>query len=150
MIKFNKIQNNYQEHFKTLIEALKNDKDIAALYVFGSRAEKRVKPLSDIDLAVLLADSFPKEKYSEKKLTLLNKIIDILKTDEIDLVILNNAPPVLSFEIIKKGGLVFSANESERIKAQVSFLNQYFDILPKIIEYNKYMHLRIKEGKFGA
>lgn len=150
MIKFSKIKNDKKKYFNKLINVFKCDKDIISLYLFGSYAKNTVKPLSDIDLAVLLNTGLSKEKYGLKRIELLNKAIDVLRTDEIDLIILNQAPPLQGFQIIKYGRILFCKDETKRINMQVHILNRYFDILPMINEYNKYLHKRIKEGKFGA
>lgn len=150
MIKFKKVNNNYKEHIEELIESFKADKDILALYVFGSYAKNNIKPLSDIDFAVVLNDIFPKEKYSKKRINLLNKAVEVLKTEEIDLIILNQVPPFLAFQVIKNGRILFCRDNLKLVNKRVNILNEYFDFMPVINEYNKYLHLRIKEGKFGS
>lgn len=149
MIRFKKIKNNYNEHIEELIENFKEDKDILALYVFGSYAKGNVKPLSDIDFAVVLNNTFPKEKYSKKRINLLNKAVEILKTEEIDLIILNQVSPFLGFQVIKGDRILFCRDNLKLVNMRVNILNKYFDFMPVINEYNKYLHLRIKEGKFG-
>jgi len=55
------------------------DKDVVAFYLFGSYAEGKQTPASDVDLAVLLDMGFPVERYFEKKLELLSIVTSSLK-----------------------------------------------------------------------
>ncbi len=92
MIKFHKIQGDPKRHFPNLIKYFEQDKDIILVYLFGSYATGRIGPLSDVDIAVLFSYDILKGEYIDKKLKLIGKISGILHTDEIDLVVLNEAP----------------------------------------------------------
>jgi predicted nucleotidyltransferase len=56
MIREDKLPSDILEKLNALPGKINNDKDIIALIVFGSAATGKLKPLSDIDLAVLLDD----------------------------------------------------------------------------------------------
>ena len=114
MIRFRKINHNLRERFPALIEGFKKDLRINALYLFGSYARDKIKPLSDIDIAVLLRNSQAKKDYWDIKLGLLNKAMAILGTDEIDFVLLNEAPYELGYNILKEGRILFCRDEKER------------------------------------
>ncbi|WP_052543919.1 type VII toxin-antitoxin system MntA family adenylyltransferase antitoxin [Desulfoscipio gibsoniae] len=103
MYRFKKIEHNVMEYIPLLIEKMRIDGDIVAIFLFGSYAEGKQTPVSDIDLAVLVDGDFPPSRYFEKELELLAIITSLLKTDEVDLVILNHAPPALSYRILSKG-----------------------------------------------
>ena len=77
---------------------LSKRKDIAFAYLFGSTADGTNTPLSDVDIAVYLTEG----PFSEKRLEILGKLIDLLHTDNIDLVILNTASQPLKARIIRK------------------------------------------------
>ena len=82
MIKQIPITHNISELLPQASSYLKARKDILFAYLFGSLTSGMLKPLSDIDIAV----------YLKKRLEIIGDLADILKTDEIDLVILNTAP----------------------------------------------------------
>lgn len=71
--------------------------DIAFAYLFGSLAENKATHLSDVDIAVYLIAG----KFSDKRLEILGDLIDIFRTDRLDLVILNTAPLSLRMKIIQ-------------------------------------------------
>ena len=76
---------------------------IRVAYPFGSHAEGRVGPLSDIDIAVLLDERLDNQERLDLKLRLINGISSILKTDKLDIVVMNNAPLLLNYNILQKG-----------------------------------------------
>jgi len=71
--------------------------DITFAYLFGSYAKGNQTHLSDIDIAVYL--KYDKLVF-ENKLQILSGLTKILKTDDIDLVILNKAPISLLTKIL--------------------------------------------------
>lgn len=152
MYHFKKIEHNVMGYIPLLIEKLKTDTDIITIYLFGSYAEGKQTPVSDIDLAVLLDGGFPPSRYFEKKLALLAIITSLLKTDEVDLVILNHAPPVLAYRILSKGRLVFEKEDGkgQRVNFQVRSLDRYFDFKPTEKVLHEGLVRRIKEGRFGG
>jgi predicted nucleotidyltransferase len=140
------------QYIPLLVEKVKIDGDIVSLYLFGSYAEGKQTPVSDIDLAVLLDRDFPQSRYFAKKLDLLAMITSLLKTDEVDLVILNQAPPVLSYRILSKGRLLFEkqTGKGQRVSFQVRTFDRYFDFKPVEKVLHEGLVRRIKEDRFGG
>jgi len=140
------------EYIPLLIQRLKQDDDVIATYLFGSYAEGKQTPVSDVDLAVLFDQNFPRKFFFEKKLDLLFTATSILKTDAVDLVILNEAPPALSYQVLKKGKLLFEKPETkaQRVNFQVRVYDRYFDFKPVETVVREGLIKRIKEGRFGG
>jgi len=88
MIREIPITHNISELIPQAAAYLKARKDVIFAYLFGSLTSGMLKLLSDIDIAVYLK----KRKLSEKRLEIIGDLADILKTDEIDLAVLNTAP----------------------------------------------------------
>lgn len=149
---FKKIKHDVLEYIPLLVEKLSLDGDIVALYLFGSYAEGRQTPVSDVDLAVLLERNFPRKYYFEKKLNLLSRVTSILKTDEVDLIVLNQAPPAFSYQVLYKGKLLFEkpGSKAQRVVFQVRTCDRYFDFKPVEKVIHQGLIRRIKEGKFGG
>jgi uncharacterized protein len=97
MIKKDPITSHIAERLPQLEAYLSGRHDVAFAYLFGSFASGNARPLSDVDIAVYLDGS----NISEKRLELLGHLANILKTDEIDLVILNSAPLTLKMKILQ-------------------------------------------------
>ncbi|MBU2573712.1 MAG: nucleotidyltransferase domain-containing protein [Elusimicrobia bacterium] len=102
--------------------------EIKAGYIFGSRTRGVENGLSDIDVAILVDDAISPETYPYGyKAKILTDLLKLLKTDNIDLVVLNNAPCLLRHRAICRGRLVYSGAERERIKFQVRTIAEYCD-----------------------
>ena len=103
------------DRLPVLIEQVEKDRDIVALYVFGSLAAGDLKPLSDLDFGTLISARLDKQKRFDKHLDLIGKFNEVLKTDELDLVMMNDAPMRFSHNIIKSGKLIHCTNKIELI-----------------------------------
>ncbi|MBU4360586.1 nucleotidyltransferase domain-containing protein [Patescibacteria group bacterium] len=99
---------------------------IKLVYLFGSQANGNTGPMSDYDFAIYL-DEKDKTKMFEIKLELIGKLSLILKTDNIDVVILNlTESPELKYDIIKQGILILEKKPYKVIE-EPKILNRYFD-----------------------
>ena len=113
----------------------KNYSEIKLVYFFGSRATNKNGPMSDYDFAFYL-DEKNKKKIFDLKLVLIAKLSCLLKTDKIDLVILNIAEsPELKYNIIKEGKLIFE-QEPFKVLIEPKILNEYFDFRSLLLRYN--------------
>ena len=59
----------------------------------------------------------------------------LLKTNKVDLVILNEAPPLLKHRVLYTGKLVYFKNEETRIQFQVECIDNYNDFKYLIKSY---------------
>jgi predicted nucleotidyltransferase len=85
---------------------------IVSAYLFGSVAEGRAHRESDVDVGVLLDRAvFPSaEERMEVRISLGSELVDVLDTNDVDLVILNDAPPELGRAIVTRGRRVYCAD----------------------------------------
>jgi len=92
------------------------------VYLFGSFAENRQYPNSDLDIAIYLEDS------DEVCLAKINsELSKSLKTDKVDIIILNKASIFMQFKIIQKGKLIYCHDELNRIRYEAKIMSLYFD-----------------------
>ena len=110
MIREERLPSDILDKLDSLPGHIVNDRDIIAFFVFGSAVNGRLKPLSDIDLAVLLNTEMNKAQLFNKGLDLRSTIAEVLKTEEFDLVNLNLAPARFAHNIITDGRLLFCNN----------------------------------------
>jgi len=104
-----------------LREILMKQDDIVFAYLFGSFATGRIHKFSDIDIAVFL------KEYNIKIYKKIFSDLAINLPTEIDLIILNKAPPLLRHKVIKEGFLLFSRDENARIRFIEKTLIQALD-----------------------
>lgn len=108
---------------------------IKLVYLFGSQARKTSGPLSDYDFAFYI-DEKDKKKLFDLKLDLISRLSQLLKSDKIDVVILNlTESPELKYNIIKDGKLIFE-KEPYRLLIEPQILNNYFDFHDLLLRYN--------------
>jgi predicted nucleotidyltransferase len=110
-----------------IVEAISSDLDIAALFAFGSLAEGRLAPLSDLDFAVLLSKRLSRRQRFEKHLALIGVFNSVFRTDEIDLVLLNDAPLKFGHRILKTGKLLHLRNKEELVDFREKVVKLYLD-----------------------
>jgi predicted nucleotidyltransferase len=84
-----------------------------AVLAFGSLAAGELKPLSDLDFGVLVSKQIDKEKRFDKHLELIGLFTEIFQTEEVDLVMFNDAPMRFSHKIIASGKLLYCADRPE-------------------------------------
>ncbi len=82
---------------------------VVAVYLFGSHAAGRSHRESDVDVAVLLDwDEYPsRSERFEARVKISSELIAVLHCNEIDVVILNDAPSLLGRRIVLEGCQVF-------------------------------------------
>lgn len=109
------------------INRIRLDNDVAAVIVFGSASQGNLQPLSDLDLAVLLSSRLSKDKQMEKQLSLLGLANFIFKTDEIDLIILNETTPRMAYNILKTGMVLFIRDKNSYTDFRERITRHYLD-----------------------
>jgi uncharacterized protein len=111
------------EEFTSIVQFLQKEKNVKFAYLFGSYATQRSGPLSDLDVAVYIDRRVNSWTY---RLKLMEKLAKVLKTDKVDLVILNEAPPLLRYEVIKYGRIL-KDEPSRRIPFEAKVIAEYLD-----------------------
>ncbi len=98
---------------------------VIALYLFGSEAKEKANAQSDVDIAVLYErNSIP---TSLEILDIRSELESKLRRD-VDLVIFNNANPILKHQIFKKGTLLLVNNRKLHNDFFVKSVMEYDDI----------------------
>ena len=91
--------------------------DVLLAYVFGSSLHNKAS--ADIDPAVLPGN--------ESLEVLREKICETLSTQRIDLVNLKTASPLLRFEVVATGSLLFKKDDSVENSFELSVIREYRD-----------------------
>ena len=113
----------------TLTGYLQKHPEIEVAYIFGSLAQGKTNALSDIDIAIITdSQQINNKNYRYGyKAEILTDLIKLLKTNNIDLVILNEANTLLKHRVLRHGKLIYSKNERKRINFQIDTINKYND-----------------------
>jgi len=124
MIRFKKLPGNIISVLPDAAAYLNSVPEIEFCYLFGGLTKPVIRPLSDIDIAVHLDR---KADMNEARFNILGRLIDIFETDEIDLVILNNAPLPLSMRILTNNKILVDKKPFARHAYESLTMRQYFD-----------------------
>lgn len=127
-----------------LVPLFLKDPRIVAAYLFGSYAEGLIHKRSDIDLAILVS---PDKSFNlDGLLDLEVKITLALHTERYDIVIANSASLILKFRIISTGKLIYNSNDDLRCEFEERVMQEYYDFLPRLNEFNRQYFLALKES----
>lgn len=123
-----------EKELRNLRDIFKKYPEIKVVYLFGSKARDTHGPLSDYDFAIYF-DGKDTRKMFDIKLELLDRLSRSLKTDEIDIVVLNiTEGPELKYQIIKEGEVIYE-EQPYRILIEPKILNEYFDFHYMLSKY---------------
>ena len=95
---------------------------VRLVYLFGSAARGRLRPGSDVDVAVRFS-----HRQSIEDLCELAEDLERAARHRVDLVDLDDAPPLLLREVVKEGRLVWAADDDERVTFELRALARYMD-----------------------
>jgi len=139
MIKYQKLPENILQLLPMAVDYLESHPKILFSYLFGSLAKGKPSPLSDVDIAVYLKQS---ASVTECKLVILGGLMDILHSDEIDLVILNTADLTLVINVLKSKKVIVDKEPFARHIFESLVMRKYFDFSIKeaTILQRRYLH----------
>ena len=85
---------------RAIARSVSKRREIQAAYLFGSAASGRARPDSDLDVAVLLNRPILAIRSLDYRLKLMTDLGAVLRRTDVDVVILNDAPPLLAHRIL--------------------------------------------------
>lgn len=112
-----------------LMAYLAGQPDVVIVYLFGSVARGQADRLSDVDLAVLLDESLGIEQRLQRQLSLMADLTNCSER-EVQVALLNQASPLLAYQVITDGILLYERDRAERIAFEVNARRTYFDWKP--------------------
>ena len=139
MIKSQQLPDNIESFIPQVTAYLKSNPHIVFAYLFGSIATGKQQLLSDVDIAVYLKQG---ANVVECKLAILGRLIDILQSDEIDLVVLNTANLPLVINVLKSKKIIVDKEPFARHIFESLAMRKYFDFSIKeaVILQRRYMN----------
>jgi hypothetical protein len=120
---------------------------VTLAYLFGSTVRAQDTPLSDIDLGIYL-DEPDRAQRARIYPSLLLALRRVVGDGEIDLVYLNDASPLLAYQIIT-GQLVYRTDERQRVTVETRALRDYFDERALEQVRHRLLQARILAGRMG-
>lgn len=111
--------------------------NVIFVYLFGSQVDGNVGKISDIDIAIYIDESLSSSERFTKRLRIMASLSLLIKRDDIDVVVLNDAYSLLEHRIVKQGIVIFSSDEKKRIEYEVKAVMRYLDFKHYLEKYTK-------------
>lgn len=132
---------------ETISDNLQRYDFIVMAILFGSYAEGRETLVSDVDLGI----------YTNREVSLLELGLIVARLEgflkrKVDLIILNDLykkRPVLAFEIVSHGKVLFCRNPYSLVEFKKSTFLYYLDTKPLREKMDSALRDRLKSGHFG-
>lgn len=137
-----------EEYLPRLAEVFEEYKVILA-YLYGSQATGNARPLSDVDIAILFSEEVPERERFGRLCHLGAMLMGVFHRNDVNVVDLEEAPPLLKNNVRVGGRVIYCADEDRRIDFEVETLREFEDTKPlRQVRYS-YLLERIDNGTFG-
>jgi predicted nucleotidyltransferase len=124
-----------EEIIERLTQLFSQRDEIVLAYLFGSVVEDKTHKFSDIDVGVY----YKKEPSFKRHLQLINDVCKILETDDVDVVNMNAASPLIVHDILSFGELLVCRNDNFYVNLRIKTLRQYDDMMHILKIQGKYI-----------
>jgi hypothetical protein len=121
--------------------------EVVLAYLFGSHARGRAWARSDVDVAVLLEGRPDDDRCFDVRLDVIGGLMDVLDTDDVDVLVLNQAPPALRYAVLRDGILLFCRDHQAMIEFRVRALNEYLDFKPILRRHERAILEKARKGE---
>lgn len=140
---------DFHERLATLTKRWAENTDVAAAYLYGSRARGNFHAQSDVDLAVILDATLSPADRWKTRLSLIDQAASVLATDAVDLLLLEEAPAPVAHRAIRDGRLLVDRDPRRRVEVVEDVLRRYLDEAWLRRELDDGLRARLAEGRFA-
>jgi predicted nucleotidyltransferase len=110
-----------------LADVLRQQDGVRLAYLFGSRARQQQRADSDFDIAVLLNETAAAADRGRPLRGLVAALGRVVAATLVDLVVLNDAPPLLRHRVLRDGILIMEQESEDRVRFARRTLRDYQD-----------------------
>jgi predicted nucleotidyltransferase len=132
-----------------VVDYLSTQTDVVAAYLFGSLAVERATSRSDVDIAILLVDASDPLAAGDCQLQLMGEL-ERFTDREVDVIILNTAPPILQHQVLRHGRLLYERDLQARVEFEVRAGQIYADLKPMYDSCTRDLLQKIREVGLGG
>src|SRR5688500_18035952 len=104
-------ERNADPLLRAVANAAESLPEIQAAFLFGSQASGRARADSDVDVAILIDGAASGDARTRLQRT-IEALAAYVAADRLDVVILNDAPPALAFQVLKGGKVAFERDRT--------------------------------------
>ena len=115
-----------------LVELLDPREEILEAYLFGSHARGQAQPHSDVDVAVYVDDARADDTGYGYRAKLTTDLMAGLGFNDVDVVVLNRAPPLLYHRVLRDGVRLLSRDLRATTTREGRAVSRYCDFVPQL------------------
>jgi predicted nucleotidyltransferase len=120
-----------KKYLTKIIEEVATDKEILAVFLFGSTARKENGKYSDIDICLVLTPrSYTPRELSQKKLSYLKRF-------NLDIQVFQQLPIYIKTRVMKEGKVLHCKNEDALYDIAFTVIQEFADFEPIYKDYLK-------------
>jgi len=135
------------QHVDALEQYFASLDGVVLAYLFGSHARGRAGPLSDLDVAVLLEGRPDDDCCFDMRLEVIGGLMGLLHTNDVDVVVLNQALPALRYAVLRDGILLFCRDRQAMIEFRLRTVNEYLDFKPILKRHGDAILEKARKGE---
>ena len=132
-----------------LADLLEPRREILEAYLFGSTATGSARAHSDLDVAVYLSESQPETSRFGYAADLSAALMGALGAPRVDVVVLNDAPPLLYHRVLRDGVRILARDLKATTTREGRALSRYCDYGPQLAKIEAAHRARIEAARFG-
>lgn len=117
---------------KKIVDKIKRNKEVMAIMLFGSYARKRITPLSDIDLCIMLDKKYKINDMVKKRLNYLT-----YAPDKFDIQVFQLLPLYVRIKVLKEGKILYSKDTRKIYDFAYQTIKEYERFKPRYEDYIK-------------
>ncbi len=134
--------------FDAVRSALEPHPEVLEAYVFGSVARGEAQAHSDVDVAVYIDPAAAPPPFGHAA-ALTSELMQALGRNDVDVVVLNTATPLLYHRVLRDGHRVLSRDLARTTTREGQALSRYCDDLPRQRLVEAIVARRQAQGTFG-
>lgn len=115
-----------------LSELLEPRLEVLDAYLFGSTARRETQPHSDLDIAVVIDEAKAENGIFGYRAALTAALMAGLATNAVDVVVLNQASPLLYHRVLRDGVRILSRDLRATTTREARALSRYCDFIPQL------------------
>jgi predicted nucleotidyltransferase len=138
-----------QLNIAALRRVVQHRPEIVAAYLYGSYATGRPNRHSDVDIAIILRERgghLATEPGPTYEVDLANQLGAAIGHDRVEVVILNDAPPLLAREAVRRGKRIFARDVHAARRFELRTRHRYIDTAHLRAIQDHYLRVIVAKG----
>lgn len=102
------------------------DEPVVVAYLFGSHARGEARPDSDVDVALLIPDTSPRERFAVQ-LRVGSRLSSMAGVPDLDVVVLQDLPLPVAGWVLRDGVVIYTTDELLRSDYESRTFREFID-----------------------